>query len=55
MDWNNRTACMTMKVDSEHAGAVWKRLQEWGPVLGAWETTGDWDYLVWLDVANLDV
>jgi hypothetical protein len=54
MNWEKKTACMAIKIDAAHASEVWQKLQSWSPALGAWETTGDWDYLVWLDVADID-
>jgi 1-acyl-sn-glycerol-3-phosphate acyltransferase len=53
MDWENRTACMMIKADRGHATELWQQLQDWKPALGAWETTGEWDYLIWLDTNEL--
>ena len=54
MDWKEKTACIAIKAEAAQASQLWERLQSWKPALGAWETTGNWDYLTWIEAANLE-
>ncbi len=53
-EWKSRSAYMFVKAQPDVVESLWQRFQKWTHTIGAWVVTGDFDLMVWYDVAKPD-
>ncbi|HUB08655.1 MAG TPA: Lrp/AsnC ligand binding domain-containing protein [Myxococcales bacterium] len=52
MNWQMRSAYVKVKCQPGKTDQIWKKVQDWKHLIGAWVVDGEWDLLVWYDASD---